>query len=306
MTILLPTNAFVSVDFPAFGRPTKQAKPDRKFDTGPSVADLSAMFPMQQDSPPPQVTRHHYGWDPAQYGELYIPGGDQRRQGTIIVIHGGAWRAEFTAAMGQPISWDLATRGWAVWNLEYRRVGYGVGWFDTFFDIATGIDMLTTFAAVLDLSQVVAVGHSAGGQLAMWAAARPQMPDGVIGANPKVSLTGVVSQAGVLNLRQVADDFLSGAGVRDFLGGPPEEMPELYDYADPFNYLPLPIPVICLHSRDDELVPFSQSESYVSAAVAAGGDVRLVEIPGWHNDPINPASSAWTASLGAIDELVDD
>jgi acetyl esterase/lipase len=291
------------VDFPAFGRPTKQQKPDRKFDTGPSVADWSPMFPMQQGPPPPQVSRHHYGWDPAQYGELYIPGGE-RRPGTVVVIHGGAWRAEFTAAMGQPLAWDLASRGWAVWNLEYRRVGYGVGWADTFFDIAAGLDMLATLAAVLDLSKVVAVGHSAGGHLAMWAAARPQMPVGLIGAEPKVPLTGVVSQAGVLNLREAATDVFGGVGVRDFLGGQPEQMPELYDYADPFNHLPLPIPVICLHGREDELVAFSQSESYVAASTAAGGEAQLIEVPGWHNDLINVLSPAWAATVGAVETLL--
>ena len=107
----------------------------------------------------------------------------------MIVIHGGFWKARYGADLGAPLAADLAARGWAAWNLEYRRVGNGGGWPATLTDVATGIDLLADLAALpglgaLDLARVVAIGHSAGGQLATWAAGRPGLPDGAPGATP--------------------------------------------------------------------------------------------------------------------------
>ena len=88
------------------------------------------------------VRRHRYGEDDSQYGELYLPAGDWR-PGTVVVIHGGFWKARYGADWGAPLAADLAVRGWAAWNLEYRRVGNGGGWPATLADVAAGIDALT-------------------------------------------------------------------------------------------------------------------------------------------------------------------
>jgi acetyl esterase/lipase len=114
------------------------------------------------------------------------------------VLHGGFWLAEYDLGLGAPLAADLASRGYASFNLEYRRVGDGGGWPTTLQDVADGIDLLASLN--VDTSHVVAIGHSAGGQLAAWAAGRSRLPVSAPGRNPKVAVTAVVSQAGVLDL----------------------------------------------------------------------------------------------------------
>lgn len=252
--------------------------------------------------------RHYYGKDESQYGELYLPTGP-RRPGMVVVIHGGFWKARYAADLGAPLAADLAARGWCAWNLEYRRVGNGGGWPATLADVAAGIDLLAELdpdVAALDLDRVVAIGHSAGGQLAAWAAGRPGLPAEAPGAAPRVRLTGVISQAGVLDLIQGAADDLGAGAVPRLLGGLPGELPERYRLASPREQLPLAVPVRCLHARDDDTVPFSQSADYVRAAQAAGDDASLVEVTGGHFGLIDPAAPAWQAALDQLPGLLGD
>jgi acetyl esterase/lipase len=254
------------------------------------------------------VRRHQYGdespYSESQYGELYLPPASaQRRPGTVVVIHGGFWKARYGAEWGAPLAADLALRGWAAWNLEYRRVGNGGGWPATLADVAAGIDALAELDG-LDTSRVVAIGHSAGGQLATWAAGRPVLPQGAVGAGPRVRVTGVIAQAGVLDLARGADDDLGDGAVARLLGGLPDELPERYRLASPREQLPLPVPVRCLHARDDDTVPFAQSAAYVTAARAAGADAALVEVPGGHFGVIDPTAPAWRAALDLLPDLL--
>jgi acetyl esterase/lipase len=226
----------------------------------------------------------------------------------VIVLHGGFWRARYTADLGAPLAADLAARGWAAWNLEYRRVGNGGGWPNTLADVAAGIDLLAEFGdeARLDLDRVVAIGHSAGGQLATWAAARPSLPTGAVGSAPRVPVTGVIAQAPVLDLVRGVADGLGGEAVADFLGGLPGQLAECYRLSSPQEWLPLNVPVRCLHARDDDTVPFSQSADYVRAARAAGADAALVEVTGGHFGVIDAASPAWQAAIDLLPELSGD
>jgi len=263
-----------------------------------------------EDTDPPHVSRHRYGSDESQYGELYLPAaGTARQPGTVVVIHGGYWRARYAADLGTPLAADLAARGWAAWNLEYRRVGNGGGWPATLADVAAGIDLLAQLDSPerdLDLGRVVAIGHSAGGQLATWAAARPALAPGEVGSAPEVRVTGVIAQAAVLDLVRGAAVGLSAGAVADFLGGLPAEAPERYRHASPQEQLPLAVPVRCLHAPDDDTVPFSQSVEYVRAAQAAGDDARLVEVTGGHFGLIDPAAPAWQAALDQLPGLLAD
>ena len=258
---------------------------------------------------PPHVSRHRYGSDESQYGELYLPAGD-RRPGTVIVIHGGFWRARYAADLGAPLAEDLAARGWAAWNLEYRRVGNGGGWPATLADVAAGIDLLAELDPLtdgrpgLDLDRVVTIGHSAGGHLATWAAGRADLPAGTVGAAPRVRVTGVIAQAAVLDLVRAAADGLGATAVPDFLGGMPDEVPERYRLASPREHIPLAVPVRCVHARDDDTVPFSQSVDYVRTARAAGADAALVEVSGGHFDVIDRTSTAWQAAVDLLPGLL--
>ncbi|GAB3270887.1 alpha/beta hydrolase family protein [Arthrobacter pigmenti] len=235
-----------------------------------------------------------YGLDPSQYAELFVPA-QRRHAGVIVIIHGGFWRAAYGAELGVPLAEDLTERGWTCWNLEYRRKGNGGGWPETFDDVAAGIDQLAEVAVDygIDLDRAVALGHSAGGHLATWAAGRGELPEDVPGAHPKVPLTGVVSQSGLLNLDAAYDQWLSDGAVFGFLGGTPEEVPRRYELADPLRRVPLPVPVRAVHAVHDKTVPIEQSEEYVAAASRAGGKAELVRVPGDHMDLINPKSAAF-------------
>jgi acetyl esterase/lipase len=250
-------------------------------------------------SPKPQ--RIDYGPDRSQFGELLRP---QRAgpAGTVVIIHGGFWRARYGLSLGRPLAADLAAHGYTCWNIEYRRVGIGGGWPTTFQDIATAVDHLAHLD--VDLTGVVAVGHSAGGQLATWAAGRGTRPADAPGADPVVALTGAVSQAGVLDLAVAAGTGVGRGAVVDLLGGTPDERPDRYRHADPIAHVPLAVPVLCVHARADDSVPFAQSTAYVAAATAAGGEAAVREVPGDHFSLIDPADPGWAGVRAALPELL--
>lgn len=238
--------------------------------------------------------RYRYGDDPSQFADLHLPEPGEPVRGVVVVIHGGYWRSTYGADLGEPLAQDLARRGYACWNLEYRRAGNGGGWPETFDDVAAGIDHLAVAAAEhgLDLGSTTALGHSAGGHLAAWAAGRAGLPVGAPGGGaPAVELTAVVSQAGVLDLGQARALGLSDGAVENLLGDPEDE--ERYALADPMTAIPLGIPVYAVHGKKDTTVPLSQSEGYVAAATAAGATAELVVVPGDHFAVIRPGSKAW-------------
>ena len=243
------------------------------------------------------VERVDYGSDPSQWVELTRPTDESR--GVVVVIHGGFWKAEYDASLGQPLAADLAARGWTACNIEYRRVGSGLGGGggvpETLDDVAAAIDALADVPD-LDLSIVVTLGHSAGGHLATWAAARGRFdrwPEGV-------AVTGVISQAGVLDLTAGSEAGLGGGAVEAFVGAAPGPA---YDEVDPARQLPLDVPVWCVHGSDDLVVPLSQSSSYVDRAVAAGATAELVEVDGDHFVVIDSGSEAWTRTVAILDGL---
>jgi acetyl esterase/lipase len=247
-----------------------------------------------------QPVSHRYGSDDSQYGELWLPAaGDP--VGTVVLIHGGFWRARFDLSLGRPLAADLVARGYAAWNLEYRRTSAGGGWPATFEDIAAGIDLLADLP--VDSSRVVAVGHSAGGHLAAWAAGREKLPPDAPGSGPRVTLRGVISQAGVLALADCARERVGEGAALELMGAGPDDLPAEYRIADPLSAVPVSAAVLCLHSRADDRVPFGYSERYVAAAVAAGGAARLAETHGDHSTLIDPDSPDWSIAVDALPGL---
>ncbi len=252
---------------------------------------------------PPGAVRHAYGADPAQFGELYTPSGP-RNAGTVVIIHGGFWRQQYGLSLGRPLAEDLVRRGYVVWNLEYRRVAAGGGWPGTLADVGAGIDKLAELG--VDTDHVCAIGHSAGGQLAVWACARQKLPREAPGAQPLVIVTSAVAQAGVLDLVTAADTGVGGTAVPDLLGGTPDEVPERYRLADPVELLPILAPVLCVHATADDTVPIAQSEVYVKTARNLGSRATLERVDGDHYTPIDPTSAAWTVVVDALPELLRD
>jgi len=237
-------------------------------------------------------TRHRYGEDPSQVADLHVPRGPGPFR-VVVVIHGGSWEPRFGRLTTRPIALDLVDRGWAAWNLEYRRVGParggGGGWPQTFEDIAAGIDALGSLGDPrLDVASVDVVGHSAGGQLALYAGA------------PET--TRAVPVRRVAGLAAVSNLGVAGATAHALMGGGPAQVPERYAIADPLRRVPLPIPVLLVHATDDRSVPAKRSREYVAASRAAGGEAELVEVAtGGHRAPIDPPSEAWQAAAGWLD-----
>lgn len=247
--------------------------------------------------------RHSYGSDRSQYAELYLPESGHP-PATAVIIHGGFWRSAYDAGLGRSLAEDLAARGYAAWNLEYRRVGDGGGWPGTFADVAAGIDLLADVGRGLDPARVVAIGHSAGGQLAAWAAARQLLPAGAPGAKPRILLRAVVAQAGVLDLATAAIQRVGGSAVPDLMGGLPPEVRDRYRVADPIELVPLGAPLLAVHSRADSNVPFAQSQAYVAAARHAGGTATLHEVGGDHFTLIDARSADWKVVVDALPGLL--
>lgn len=252
--------------------------------------------------------RSAYGPGPAQFGELYLPPNrpnppnPPNAVGTVVVLHGGFWRSAYDLSLGRPLARDLAARGYAAWNVEYRRVGNGGGWPTTFEDVAAAIDHLARLD--LDTSNVVTVGHSAGGHLAVWAAGRGGLPDGAPGARPAVRVTAAVAQAGVLDLATSARNGVGHGAAIELVGADPHREPQRWAVADPMAQLPLGVPVLCVHAPDDDTVPFAQSEGYVRAALAAGDPAGLIRAAGDHFTLIDPDSPDWHLVLDALPGLM--
>jgi len=243
---------------------------------------------------------HRYGPHASQRADLYLPN-TPAPYPVMVLIHGGSWQKRYGKIFMRGLVGALLRRGWAVWNIEYRRLGAGGGWPTTFEDVARAIDQLAELDdARLDLERVSILGHSAGGHLALWAAGRPNLPAGAPGAldgPPRVRPRLVISQAGVADLTRAYRDWHGGA-ARALMGGAPDEVPERYAAGDPIRLLPLEMPVLIVHGVRDETVSVELSRDYAAAARAAGGEVELVEIEGEagrHRAHLDPRGEAWAA-----------
>ncbi|QXQ10426.1 S9 family peptidase [Paeniglutamicibacter sp. Y32M11] len=249
------------------------------------------------------LRRFAYGPDASQYAELCVPE-TRVHQHIAIVIHGGFWRSAYDAELGRPLAADLAERGIVSWNLEYRRNGNGGGYPQTFLDVAAGIDALTPalVAAGLSPGPRVAIGHSAGGHLALWAAGRSLLPAGAPGASTAQTerLDGVISQAGVLDLALAHRLELSADAAGEFMGSTPESDPSAWAIADPALRLATGIPLVMLHGRNDADVPVSVARSVAAAARLAGVKVDYREFDGDHYGLITPGDAAWEECVAAL------
>ena len=247
---------------------------------------------------------HAFGPAKAQTADLLRPSGVP--QGLVVLVHGGYWQAGYDRSLEARVAADLVVRGWAVWNLDYRAVDDGGGWPNTFADVAAGADLLVEVAreAGLALDRVVTVGHSAGGTLALWLAARHRLPDGAVGASPKLRPTAAVSQAGINDLTSGSAASLGGGAVDSVMGGSPAQVPDRYRVGDPSELLPIGVPQLIVTAGGDGVVPAEQSRSYAARAKAAGDVVELVVTAGDdHFAHLDPKSAEWKVVVEWLDNL---
>lgn len=258
----------------------------------------------------PADHRMAYGSDPLQFGELRLPKG-QGPHPVVVLVHGGCWQSAYDIAHSRPMAASLADAGFAVWSLEYRRIGdEGGGWPGTFLDVAAGTDHLRTIARThsLDLTQVVAMGHSAGGQLVLWLATR-----GNAASDDPLASPSALPLAGVVALAPIADMATYGAekggcnsAVTPLMGGTPAEVAPRYASVDPLKRLPVRVPVRLVHGTSDTTVRIEQSERFAEAARAAGSpDVQVVRLMGAaHFDVIAPTTQYWPTIVDVTRRLV--
>ena len=250
-------------------------------------------------NPPESVSVVAYGSASSQFGELTIPNADGKLP-VVVLIHGGFWKAAFDLELMRPLAADLHERGYATWNIEYRRVGQeGSGYPNTLLDVADAIDHLAMIdrSSQLDLERVAVVGHSAGGHLALWVAARDTISTGRPGADPTVTPQIAVGQAAVVDLGLAAGANLGSGAVQALLDGEISVVPDRYAAAQP-DLAGTAARIVLVHGERDDIVPVSQS----IGAEDLGAEV--VVIPGAdHFDMIDPAHEVWTAVINALASL---
>lgn len=246
---------------------------------------------------PAEVTRIQYGGDPGQFADLWLPAevDSEVELPVVVLVHGGFWRALYGLDLMEPLAADLVARGYAVWNIEYRRVGDdGGGWPGTLVDVATAIDKLDALGdQPLDLDDVTLIGHSAGGHLAFWAAGRDGLRPGQPGAHPLVMPRLVIGQGPVGDLVEAARLGAGNGAVIDFIGGQPDEFPERYDIANPL--IGADVEVVVIRGTRDTIVSAAYTVPH------AQGTVSVVDVEGDdHFDLIDPRSDSWARVIEAL------
>ncbi|MGE0178335.1 MAG: alpha/beta hydrolase family protein [Sphingomonas sp.] len=255
---------------------------------------------LERPRPAPTATVA-YGSDPLQVVDIWLPEGRGPHR-TVLMVHGGCWRTEIAdRTIMNWIAEDLRRRGIAVWNIDYRGVDRGGGYPGTFQDAAAAADALRAHAARfnLDLSRIVATGHSAGGHLALWLAGRPRLPQAspLRTADP-LPIHAVVSLGGLPDLEEAARPPGSGCGtevIAQISGGHFAEtsVPRL---------APLGVPQVLINGNQDRIIPTAYAEGYARPMRAAGDEVRvrMIDATG-HVELIAPETAAWAAAVDAFE-----
>jgi acetyl esterase/lipase len=263
--------------------------------------------------PRPQPTATiAYGADPLQVADLWLPAGPGRHP-VVLMVHGGCWQTEIAdRTIMNWIAEDLRRRGIAVWNIDYRGVDRpGGGYPGTFQDVAAAADALRARAAHyrLDLSRLVAIGHSAGGHLALWLAGRPRLPRGspLRSARP-LSIREAISLGGLPDLEEAArSENGCGNAVIGRLTNGGSAAPRPNPYADTSvpRLAPLGLKQVLINGRQDRIIPVAYAEAYAAPMRAAGDDVRvrMLDRTG-HVELIAPETAAWAAAVEEIERAL--
>jgi acetyl esterase/lipase len=248
-----------------------------------------------------------YGDRNSQFGHLHLPtvapvaaGEDPPRVPVVVMVHGGYWSTDFELVVQTPVARDLAARGAIVWNIEYRRVGEpDGGWPRTGYDVVNAIRALdgpvraalpADLATRADFGRVSVIGHSAGGQLALWAAARLQA------RTDRSTISTVVVQAPASDLVRAGTD--GHAALAAFIGAEYAATPHRYRDASPAHLSPFPAHVAVVQGELDTSVPLEMSMAYVEGARRAGQSVELVTVGGeGHDSFMDPASRVHRETL---------
>ncbi len=238
-----------------------------------------------------------YGDDRSQFADLYLPADTTSPPAVVVLIHGGFWRAQYGLDLMLPLAEDLIARGYAVLNIEYRRVAVGGGYPNTLLDVAAAIDVLAAQSVAFNLDNVVFIGHSAGGHLSLWAAGRGGLPAGAPGADPLVLPRLAIGLGPVFDLAASDAAGVGSGAVTDFMGGSATELSDEYAIATPTSAAGVPLAVV--RGELDDIVP---AQFAVPTPIGA---VKVVDIAGEdHFDLIDPASQSWASVIALLIDTV--
>lgn len=266
-----------------------------------TVSDLAA-YPA-----PEPLARITYGNEPLQFAELRVPQGAGPFP-VIILIHGGCWLSTHTMAYVAKLAEAFTQIGIATWNVEYRRVGdAGGGWPGTFEDVAQAADRLLDVSSEysLDISRVIAVGHSAGGQMALWLAARQRFPEGAqFSSERMVHVMGVLALAPAPDLANLYNTGVCDAVIDKLMGGSPTRYPDRYALGSPIELLPLGVEQILVLGANDNWS--EEGRRYFLAGQRVQDLVSIIEAPqSGHFEMVDPDSSTWPLVMKAAYKLLE-
>ena len=271
----------------------------------PEAAHRLMTWPDLLGRPRPQPTATiRYGADPLQVADIWLPSGPGRHP-VVLMVHGGCWQTDI--ADRNIMNWiaeDLRRRGIAVWNIDYRGVDRpGGGYPGTFQDAAAAADALRDHAARyrLDLAHLVAIGHSAGGHLALWLAGRPRLPQGSpLRAGRPLAIHEVISLGGLPDLEEAArsENGCGGEVIGRLTAG------HFADTSVP-RLAPLGVKQVLINGSQDRIIPVAYAEGYAAPMRAAGDDVRvrMIDRTG-HVELVAPETAAWTAAVEEIERAL--
>jgi acetyl esterase/lipase len=256
----------------------------------------------------PPTARIAYGPSPLQFVNLRLPHSPGPHP-VIVFVHGGCWLSQFDIAHVGKLEQALADSGFAVWSIEYRRVGDdGGGWPNTFVDIGLAADYLRQVASKyeLDLDHVIAAGHSAGGAFALWLAARSKIPaTSELYVKDPLRVRAVFALAPAPDLEQLEQIKVCGGVIDRLMGGAPSAHADRYAAASAMRLVPVGVPqTLVIGAKDQAFGPGGRA--YFARTQAIGDtSARMIELPeSGHFEMIDPGSSSWPAVYRAFRALV--
>ena len=259
----------------------------------------------------------HYGSAPLQFGRLRLPKSENKVP-VVVIVHGGCWADHLPGkhpppdfSLMEPLASALTSGGVATWNIEYRRAGsLGGGWPNTYLDLSEAVDYLRTIAAEdrLDLSRLFVVGHSSGGQLALWLGARPRLPgNSAVHTSDPLAIHEIIDVDGPPDLtsaQPLETQYCPMPAVTEFMQGTPSQQPARYRDGSVQAYLPLHIPQLIIRGGLLHHVGTLDTD-YKAIAEAKGDSVTIVPVDGGHFELVDPSSESGKEVLSVILKAVN-
>ena len=279
----------------------------------PLSAPLMTWSDLTERELPQPTSSHVYGDHPSQLADLWLPDG-QGPHPVVLMVHGGCWQKSIAdRSLMNYAAEDLRQRGMAVWNVEYRGVDEtGGGYPGTYLDVRDAAHQLIEIGPSfnLDVDQIVAFGHSAGGHLAAWTALQSNIPQGSrIGREAALPVSTVVISGGLADLeasKPVTLESCLADIIDDLTGLPTADRPNVFSDTSVPELLPTTVALISVNGDQDRIAPPELGQDLTVMVIAGGGDGRFIEVPETgHVELIAPGTSAFEIQAELLKAALD-